>query len=179
MAYRENIPENTRKKVLERDGYRCSICDSTDNLVIDHCYPYSQGGGNELLNLRTLCQKHNAERNKFMKHYPESLGRRISKEVSRQTTLVNKQMYLLKNELKEREKEVNELESSVEIYKKLAEMEANSSIKSSENATFWLKETTDWVKSNAALIKENNQLKEALCKEQNRGFFERLFYRFI
>jgi 5-methylcytosine-specific restriction enzyme A len=44
---------------LMRAGYRmapaCELCQRTENLVIDHIVALSQGGSNDLDNLRTLC----------------------------------------------------------------------------------------------------------------------------
>ena len=39
----------------------CDLCQSTKNLVIDHIIPLSQGGTNEMNNLRTLCTSCNAK----------------------------------------------------------------------------------------------------------------------
>jgi RNA-directed DNA polymerase len=48
----------TRTKVLQRDGYRCSQCGSTEELEVHHIKPT---GGNVLDNLLTLCQRCHAE----------------------------------------------------------------------------------------------------------------------
>lgn len=50
-----NIKNSTRKAVYRRDGYRCAICDSTKYIQIHHCIPRSEGGGNFIHNLITLC----------------------------------------------------------------------------------------------------------------------------
>ncbi|GAC1349311.1 MAG: hypothetical protein NVSMB27_21250 [Ktedonobacteraceae bacterium] len=39
----------------------CELCQSTDNLVIDHITALSQGGSNDSSNLRTLCQSCNTK----------------------------------------------------------------------------------------------------------------------
>lgn len=56
------IPQDIREAVLARDGYRCVRCGSTQYLEVDHIFPYSLGGTNELSNLQTLCRKCNAEK---------------------------------------------------------------------------------------------------------------------
>jgi 5-methylcytosine-specific restriction endonuclease McrA len=39
----------------------CALCQSTDNLVIDYIIALSQGGSNDLDNLRTLCASCNTK----------------------------------------------------------------------------------------------------------------------
>ena len=46
--------------LIERDGYRCSECQSQDELTIDHIVPISKGGSDELNNLRLLCRSCNS-----------------------------------------------------------------------------------------------------------------------
>lgn len=51
-----NIPNNIRKEVYRRDGYRCALCDSTKQLQIHHVIPRSHGGAKRNpQNLITLC----------------------------------------------------------------------------------------------------------------------------
>lgn len=45
-----------RRDVLERDGWKCVACGTQTRLTVDHIVPKSQGGGNELANLQTLCR---------------------------------------------------------------------------------------------------------------------------
>jgi len=56
---RRTVPAHLRRFVLQRDGYACSDCGSTQRLHIDHIVPVSKGGPNHAANLRTLCQRCN------------------------------------------------------------------------------------------------------------------------
>lgn len=53
---RKNISAKIRQTVMERNGYRCVKCDSFNDLQIDHIYPHSKGGSDNLDNLQTLCR---------------------------------------------------------------------------------------------------------------------------
>ena len=44
-----------RKRVLERDGWRCQECGSMKNLQVHHMKRRSQLGGDMMANLITLC----------------------------------------------------------------------------------------------------------------------------
>ena len=50
-----NIPNQMRKEVYRRDGFRCALCDSTDGLQIHHVKPRGRGGADHPMNLITLC----------------------------------------------------------------------------------------------------------------------------
>lgn len=52
---RRGIGSSVRLKVYAQDGYRCLSCGTSDDLTVDHIYPVSLGGTNELSNLQTLC----------------------------------------------------------------------------------------------------------------------------
>lgn len=56
-----NIPNTTRRKVYQRDGWRCALCDSTDGIQIHHVEPRSVGGSDFPENLITLCWRCHAE----------------------------------------------------------------------------------------------------------------------
>lgn len=45
-----------RQQVFERDNYRCVFCGRPDDLQIDHKFPVSKGGTNDIDNLQTLCK---------------------------------------------------------------------------------------------------------------------------
>jgi 5-methylcytosine-specific restriction endonuclease McrA len=53
------ISSYKRLKVFERDEWRCRFCGGQNNLVIDHIFPVSKGGGNQIENLQTLCKNCN------------------------------------------------------------------------------------------------------------------------
>ena len=58
----EFSPE-TKKAILERDGYRCVVCgrgiEDGVELVVDHIKPKDKGGTNDISNGETLCMEHN------------------------------------------------------------------------------------------------------------------------
>lgn len=49
------IPLALRFLVLSRDGYKCVNCGTTEQLEIDHVFPFAEGGETEPRNLQTLC----------------------------------------------------------------------------------------------------------------------------
>lgn len=51
-----------RSTVFDRDGHRCRLCGSTDNLVLDHIVPISKGGSDDIGNLQTLCWSCNSRK---------------------------------------------------------------------------------------------------------------------
>lgn len=55
VGTRDAIRPAVRKRVHERDGWRCVRCGSTDNLTIDHIIPWSLNGPDKEENLQTLC----------------------------------------------------------------------------------------------------------------------------
>jgi len=57
------IPSEIKKIVWVRDGGRCVICGSEDELHFDHDLPYSRGGTSiKPENVRILCARHNLEK---------------------------------------------------------------------------------------------------------------------
>ena len=57
---RKPIPGKTRLAVFERDAYRCVICQSWQDLTIDHIHPVAHGGNNHIDNLQTMCRRCNS-----------------------------------------------------------------------------------------------------------------------
>ena len=67
-----NLSNATRKAVYKRDGYSCALCDSPRGLQIHHAIRRSQGGGNSLHNLITLCWRcHAVAHDTSMPDYPD------------------------------------------------------------------------------------------------------------
>lgn len=50
------LTRNKKERIKERDNYKCVICNSREQLTIDHIIPKSEGGTNDDSNLRTLCK---------------------------------------------------------------------------------------------------------------------------
>lgn len=59
---RESIPQDVMDKVWNRDGGKCVICGSQENLEFDHIIPFSKGGATTYRNLQILCKKCNIEK---------------------------------------------------------------------------------------------------------------------
>lgn len=59
---RPQVPPALRRAVLERDGYRCVVCGSDEDLELDHEIALSKGGATTYENLRVLCHTHNAQK---------------------------------------------------------------------------------------------------------------------
>ena len=59
---KKKIPYETRRKVFERDKYRCCHCGGYEDLTIDHIVPESKGGAHEIGNFQTLCRSCNSKK---------------------------------------------------------------------------------------------------------------------
>jgi len=59
---RKAISEELRNEIFKEDNYKCKICGSSKNLVIDHIIPFSKGGSTEKDNLQTLCKECNRKK---------------------------------------------------------------------------------------------------------------------
>lgn len=57
------IPSPVKLEVWRRDGGKCVMCNSTDNLHFDHVIPYSKGGtSQDAKNIQLLCIRHNLQK---------------------------------------------------------------------------------------------------------------------
>ena len=59
---RAPIPVSLRAAVFERDGHACVKCGATDDLALDHIFPWSLGGPDTFENLRVLCKPCNSSK---------------------------------------------------------------------------------------------------------------------
>lgn len=57
-----NMRETLLDALIERDGFHCKKCSSTENMTIDHIVPIAKGGKNELSNLQLLCKSCNSRK---------------------------------------------------------------------------------------------------------------------
>ncbi len=62
VTYRIGIPETLRDEIYDRDGRKCVQCGATENLCIDHIFPFSKGGKTERDNLQTFCKSCNSKK---------------------------------------------------------------------------------------------------------------------
>ena len=59
-VHRRLIPTHVKVEVWKRDGGKCVICGSTDDLHFDHIIPFSKGGSSTTAdNIQLLCARHN------------------------------------------------------------------------------------------------------------------------
>lgn len=56
------VSNSRRRRVYERDAYRCVHCGGTEDLTIDHKHPRIRGGTNAEDNLQTLCRSCNSSK---------------------------------------------------------------------------------------------------------------------
>lgn len=53
-----------RRKVLERDGWRCTKCGRAGKLEVDHRVPVHEGGADTMQNCRALCRTCHIDRHR-------------------------------------------------------------------------------------------------------------------
>ena len=76
MSDRKSIDPYMRAHVLERDGYRCRFCGSTEGpFHLDHVYPVSKGGETTVNNLVTSCRRCNGKKSNKVGIWPNELDR--------------------------------------------------------------------------------------------------------
>ena len=56
------VSDKTRKQLMEKAGYKCAQCGSTEKLEVDHIIPISRGGNGDIENLRILCRSCNRKK---------------------------------------------------------------------------------------------------------------------
>jgi len=61
-AKRRKMPQKTSSAVFERDRYACVHCGTNERLTVDHIWPVSKGGDDDLDNLQTLCHSCNSKK---------------------------------------------------------------------------------------------------------------------
>lgn len=54
------VPPALRMAVLKRDGFRCVVCEATEDLMADHVVPEAQGGETTFENLQAMCRPCNS-----------------------------------------------------------------------------------------------------------------------
>lgn len=59
---KENIPDDLRWAVFERDNFTCRHCGNRRNLTVDHVFPESKGGKATMENCQTLCKTCNSRK---------------------------------------------------------------------------------------------------------------------
>jgi 5-methylcytosine-specific restriction endonuclease McrA len=59
---RSRVTPAVRKRVMERDAFRCLVCGTHLDLVVDHIVALANGGTSDFDNLQTLCQPCNARK---------------------------------------------------------------------------------------------------------------------
>lgn len=63
LSHTRIIPSEVKKEVWKRDGGKCVLCSSAENLHFDHDLPFSKGGTSlTAKNVRLLCMKHNLQK---------------------------------------------------------------------------------------------------------------------
>lgn len=59
---RPKIPADVRAAVYARDGHRCVLCGTGDDLSLDHLVPWARGGSDAPANLQTMCRPCNSRK---------------------------------------------------------------------------------------------------------------------
>lgn len=65
VFHERNVSAWTKEMVKRRDGYRCVICGSAEQLEVDHIRALQKGGDNDPSNLATLCDDCHTEKTKM------------------------------------------------------------------------------------------------------------------
>ena len=59
---KRSITQSVKDRVWNRDGGKCVICGTNENLEFDHIIPFSKGGANSYRNIQLLCESCNREK---------------------------------------------------------------------------------------------------------------------
>ena len=59
---KRSITQSVKDRVWNRDGGKCVICGTNENLEFDHIIPFSKGGANTYRNIQLLCESCNREK---------------------------------------------------------------------------------------------------------------------
>lgn len=71
------IPKSIRFEVFKRDSFTCQYCgESAPNVIlnVDHIYPVSKGGNNEIMNLVTSCEDCNSGKSDKLLKEADAMG---------------------------------------------------------------------------------------------------------
>lgn len=69
------IPIDVRATILERDGYKCRYCGSSQQpFHMDHVYPESKGGETSVENMVTACASCNKKKHAHVGMWPKPIG---------------------------------------------------------------------------------------------------------
>jgi len=55
QARKNYVPQKVRAAVLQRDGHKCLLCGTPEDLIVNHIVSVNKGGTSEVDNLQTLC----------------------------------------------------------------------------------------------------------------------------
>lgn len=61
--------------ISKRDGKYCCYCDKETDLTLDHIFPRSLGGGDEIDNLQILCRSCNSRKGQKLEHGKNTLSK--------------------------------------------------------------------------------------------------------
>ena len=59
----DSLRDMLKLTLIERDEYRCANCSAVEDLTVDHIYPLSKGGSDDMDNLQLLCRRCNSLKN--------------------------------------------------------------------------------------------------------------------
>ena len=70
-----NITPERKKEVKKRDKYICQETFKEEELQVDHIFPHSLGGSNQVYNLMAICKECNQDKNNRLDYYRGDEGR--------------------------------------------------------------------------------------------------------